>query len=128
MKRITNVKELQDIVFKLEKFKLSELGGKIIIGYLVEHNYEILTDENSFFLLDTTEQEDIEKLNFKGILDTVQCLNSLLIEDTEYEIENLHPTLDQHEKFEKLMKYLYNLKDDETKLDNLYKVFTTLWN
>lgn len=128
MKCITNVKELQDIVFKLEKFKLSELGGKIIIGYLVGHNYEILTDENSFFLLDITEQEDIEKLNFKWILDTVQCLNSLLIEDTEYEIENLHPTLDQHEKFEKLMKYLYNLKDDETKLDNLNKVFTTLWN
>lgn len=121
MKLITNAKELQQILLDLGRVKLDEPEGKIIIDYLEEYEYEILTDDKNLFLADIIDQTDINIFSLNEIVEIVQHWNNELIRETEKNIEQLYVNLDQHEEFEKLMNHLLNLKDDKIKLEEILK-------
>lgn len=116
MKLITNAKELQQILLDLGRVKLDEPEGKIIIDYLEEYEYEILTDDKNLFLADIIDQTDINIFSLNEIVEIVKHWNNELIREIEKNIEQLYVNLDQHEEFEKLMNHLLNLKDDKIKL------------
>lgn len=121
MKLITNAKELQQILLDLGRVKLDEPEGKLIIDYMEEYEYEILTDDKNLFLADIIDQTDINIFSLNEIVEIVQHWNNELIRETEKNIEQLYVNLDQHEEFEKLMNHLLNLKDDKIKLEEILK-------
>lgn len=121
MKLITNAKELQQILLDLGRVKLDEPEGKLIIDYMEEYEYEILTDDKNLFLADIIDQTDINIFSLNEIVEIVQHWNNELIRETEENIEQLYVNLDQHEEFEKLMNHLLTLKDDKIKLEEILK-------
>ncbi|RGW97767.1 hypothetical protein [Paraclostridium sordellii] len=121
MKNIMKVNELQEIVLSLEKFKVSEIEGKIILGYFESHDYEIMINKKLLFVRDIQDETDIVQENFEEIVYRVREWNESIINNVENEIENLYATLEQHNEYEKLMMYLTSLREDEKILENLYK-------
>lgn len=116
---ISNINELQNIVLKLEGFKLNNLDGEMILGYLEGHDYEIKTNEKNLFIIDIHDKTDIYKETLLDIIYRVQNWNMELIENTKYEMDKIYSTLDDHKNFVRLMSSLLELKNDEKKIDEL---------
>ncbi len=122
MRIITNINDLKQILLKLERFKLSDVEGRLILDYLEGHDYEIKTNDKELLIVDIHNEIDICKETLLDIIYRVQTWNMELIEDTESEIDKLYSTLDDHEEFAKLMSYLLKLKNDEKKIDELISI------
>jgi|GEM_PF-6827062 len=116
---ITNEKELKKVIKDLEGINLKDEDCEMITGYFEGHDYEIKTDENNLFIVDVSDETDVLKANLEEIVERVYEWNNELIEDTEKEINSLYATLDQHQKFARLMSYLFQLKNDSTNLNKL---------
>lgn len=119
MRMITDVKELQEIVLKLEGLKLNETEGKTIINYFEGHDYRINTDEKKLFIIDIQDESDIVEEDFSEIVCKVIEWNEDITLNVAEGIGNLYATLDEHEEYESLMRYLTKLKEDKEVLDNI---------
>lgn len=129
MKTIENKEDLQSIVLKLEEFKLTDLESEKIIGYFEGHDYMIKTNEKDLFVVDVIDEEDIIKETFENIVCRVMDWNDELIISTRNEIYNscIKLTNDKsknEKRFNKLMNYLLDLKEDEKILNVLYTILT----
>lgn len=119
MRMITDVKELQEIVLKLEGLKLNETEGETIINYFEGHDYRINTDEKKLFIIDIQDESDIVEEDFSEIVCKVIEWNEDIALNVAEGIGNLYATLDEHEEYENLMRYLTELKKDKEVLDNI---------
>lgn len=122
MRTISSTKELQKIVFKIEKFKLNDNESLIILDYLEGHDYEIKTDEKELFIADVLNQDDIIKEDIRDIINRVIEWNESLKDDVIWYIEYMFSIYDKDE-YMKLNEKLNKLKEDENKLDKLISAF-----
>ena len=119
MRMITDVKELQKIVLNLEGLKLDETEGETIINYFEGHDYRIGTDEKKLFIIDVQDESDVVEEDFSEIVCKVIEWNEDMTLNVAEGIGNLHATLDEHEEYENLMRYLIELEKDKKVLDNI---------
>lgn len=119
MRMITDVKELQEIVLNLEGLKLNETEGETIINYFEGHDYRIGTDEKKLFIIDVQDESDVVEEDFSEIVCKVIEWNEDMTLNVAEGIGNLHATLDEHEEYENLMRYLIELEKDKKVLDNI---------
>ncbi|WP_290063385.1 hypothetical protein [Paraclostridium bifermentans] len=119
MRMITEVKELQERVLKLEGLKLNEIEGETIINYFEGHDYRIGTDEKKLFIIDVQDESDVVEEDFSEIVCKVIEWNEDMTLNVAEGIGNLHATLDEHEEYENLMRYLTELEKDKKVLDNI---------
>lgn len=122
MRMITDVKELQEIVLKLEGLKLNETEGETIINYFEGHDYRVNTDEKKLFIIDIQDESDIVEEDFSEIVCKVIEWNEDMTLNVAEGIGNLYATLDEHEEYENQMKYLMTLKKDKEVLDNIFLI------
>lgn len=118
MRTISSTKELQEIVFKIEKFKLNANESLVILDYLEGHDYEIKTDEKELFIVDVLDQDDIVKEDIRSIIDRVTEWNESLKEDVIWNMEYMFSNYNEDE-YTKLNEKLNKLKEDENILENL---------
>lgn len=115
---ISNIKELQKIVFKIENFKLNESEALIILNYLEGHSYEIKTDKKELFIVDAMDEYDIVKEDIRSIIDRVSEWNESLKDDVILDMEYMFSIYNKDE-YMKLNEKLNKLKEDEKILENL---------